>query len=147
MAGGAGCEYYFGYQFAENDIVCEDWRSRDQSWDYCRIAVRFFHEHEIPFAEMLNADELVGNPDHGNSRYCFAKANDTYLVYLPDGGTSKLDLRNAQGDYEVRWFDPRGGGELQAGSIATVSGGNEVNLGQPPATPDEDWLVVIRHRQ
>ena len=24
MAGGAGCEYYFGYQFAENDIVCQD---------------------------------------------------------------------------------------------------------------------------
>ena len=26
MAGGAGNEYYFGYQFDENDIVCEDWR-------------------------------------------------------------------------------------------------------------------------
>ena len=24
MAGGAGNEYYFGYQFAQNDIVCED---------------------------------------------------------------------------------------------------------------------------
>ncbi len=38
MAGGAGVEYYFGYQFTQNDLVCEDWRSRDQSWDYCRIA-------------------------------------------------------------------------------------------------------------
>ena len=42
MGGGAGCEYYFGYQFDENDIDCEDWRSRDQSWDYCRIAIGFF---------------------------------------------------------------------------------------------------------
>ena len=52
MGGGAGCEYYFGYQFAENDLVCEDWRSRDQSWDYCRIAIGFFHDNEIPFWEM-----------------------------------------------------------------------------------------------
>ncbi len=64
MAGGAGNEYYFGYQFAQNDIVCEDWRSRDQSWDYCRIAIEFFHRREIPFWEMQNADELVGNPEH-----------------------------------------------------------------------------------
>lgn len=63
MAGGAGCEYYFGYKFAENDIVCEDWRSRDQSWDYCRIALGFFHDNNIPFHEMHNADELVDNPD------------------------------------------------------------------------------------
>ena len=26
MGGGAGVEYYFGYQLAENDLVAEDWR-------------------------------------------------------------------------------------------------------------------------
>ena len=35
MAGGAGVEYYFGYQLLENDLVCQDLRSRDKSWDYC----------------------------------------------------------------------------------------------------------------
>jgi hypothetical protein len=59
MGGGAGVEYYFGYKFVENDIVCEDWRSRDASWDYCRIAVNFFRDHGIPFSEMHNADGLV----------------------------------------------------------------------------------------
>ena len=146
MAGGAGCEYYFGYQFAENDIVCEDWRSRDQSWDYCRIAIQFFHENRIPFWEMQNMDELVGNPEHDISKYCFAKANDTYLVYLPNGGAPSLDLRGATGDYDVSWFNPRAGGPLQAGSAATVSGGKEADLGHPPADEREDWLVVIRHK-
>ncbi len=56
MAGGAGVEYYFGYQFTQNDLVCEDWRSRDQSWDYCRIALEFFRDHRIPFWEMTSAD-------------------------------------------------------------------------------------------
>ena len=143
MAGGAGCEYYFGYQFVENDILCQDWRSRDQSWDYCRIAINFFHAHKIPFHEMQNADELVGNTDHGISKFCFAKKNNVYLVYLPDGGQSELDLKQATGQFSVRWFNPRTGGKLQAGSIAKVSGGKSVSLGTAPADADEDWLIVV----
>ena len=42
MAGGAGVEYYFGYQLPENDLVAEDFRSRERSWDYGRIALEFF---------------------------------------------------------------------------------------------------------
>ena len=34
MAGGAGVEYYFGYSLPENDLLCEDFRSRDRSWDF-----------------------------------------------------------------------------------------------------------------
>ncbi|HSG73031.1 MAG TPA: putative collagen-binding domain-containing protein, partial [Planctomycetaceae bacterium] len=144
MAGGAGCEYYFGYQFAENDLVCEDWRSRDRSWDYCRIAIQFFHENKIPFWEMQNRDELVGNPRHGISKFCFAKENEVYLVYLPNGGSSSLDLRKAPGKYTVHWFNPREGGTLQAGSTSEVSGGADATLGNPPADADRDWLVVVR---
>jgi len=48
MAGGAGVECYFGYQLPENDLLLEDFRSRDQSWDYCRIALGFFRDHAIP---------------------------------------------------------------------------------------------------
>ena len=42
MAGGAGVEYYFGYWLPENDLVAENFRSRDKSWDYGRIALDFF---------------------------------------------------------------------------------------------------------
>ena len=146
MGGGAGVEYYFGYQFVENDLICEDWRSRDRSWDYCRIAIDFFRDHDIPFHEMQNMDELVGNPDHNNSRYCFAKPDDTYLVYLPDGGTTSLDLSDATGKYRISWFNPRTGGALKTGSTDTVSAGAKVPLGQPPADPNEDWLVVLRRQ-
>lgn len=144
MAGGAGNEYYFGYQFAENDIVCEDWRSRDQSWDYCRIAINFFHNHKIPFWDMKNADKLVGNAEHGISKFCFAKTNETYLVYLPNGGESPLDLSAADGEFYVKWFNTRDGGDLQAGSVTKVSGGGSVSLGHPPVDASEDWLVFLR---
>jgi len=143
MAGGAGCEYYFGYQFDENDIVCEDWRSRDQSWDYCRIAIEFFHENKFPFWEMFNADALVGNPKHDSSRFCFAKPGELYLVYLPVAKETELDLTKAEGTFRLRWFNPRAGGELADGSVAEVRGGGNVSLGTPPSDGDEDWLVVV----
>ncbi len=144
MAGGAGVEYYFGYQLPENDLVCEDFRSRDQSWDYCRIALDFFRENSIPFWQMTNADELVGNPQHENTSYCLAKPGDIYLVYLPRGGEAQLDLSGAQGGFSVSWFNPRTGGALQPGSVAKVQGGGRASLGQPPADPGEDWLAVVR---
>ncbi len=144
MAGGAGVEYYFGYQLPQNDLVAEDWRSRDQSWNYARIALEFFPANQIPFWEMKNADALVGNVAHDNSRYCLAKSGSAYLVYLPHGGTAQLDLTGAAGRFGVKWFNPRTGGALQDGSIPTVSGGGKVNVGLPPGEPAEDWLAIVR---
>jgi hypothetical protein len=144
LAGGAGVEYYFGYALPDNDLVAENFRSRDRSWDYGRIAVGFFHSQKIPFWEMENADELVGNDKHDNSRYCFAKGNDVYLVYLPSGGSATLDLSTAGGLFSVGWFDPRNGGALRTGSVATVKGGAAALLGNPPDSPAEDWLVVVK---
>lgn len=144
MGGGAGCEYYFGYQFDENDLRCEDWRSRDQSWDYCRIAIQFFHENEIPFWEMTNHDELVGNPKRDVSKFCFAKPNAVYLIYLPEGKPTELDLKTAAGSYDLHWFNPREGGGLQTGEVKTITGGQVVSLGNPPGDTDQDWLAMLR---
>jgi hypothetical protein len=141
MAGGAGVEYYFGYKMLENDLVAEDYRSRDQSWDYCRIALTFFREHAIPFWTMTNANPLVGNTDDGNSRYCFAKAGELYLVYLPSGGEATLDLSGAPGAFAVSWFNPRTGGPLT--SATRVNGGATVKLTAPD---QEDWLALVRRR-
>ncbi len=144
MAGGAGVEYYFGYQLPENDLVCEDWRSRDGSWEYCRIALEFFQANGIPFWDMKSADALIGNPRNDNSRFCLAKPGSVYLVYLPEGGTSELDLTGADGSFGVTWFNPRTGGELRAGSVKSVRGGGKVALGAAPSDAAEDWAILVR---
>ncbi len=144
MAGGAGVEYYFGYQLPQNDLVCEDFRSRDKSWDYCRIALDFFRTEKVPFAAMTTSNALVGNSMDDNSKFCFAQPGELYLVYLPSGGTTDLDLSNANGTFTVKWFNPRTGEELVNGSVKTVEGGKSAALGSPPADPGEDWLIVIR---
>jgi hypothetical protein len=140
MAGGAGVEYYFGYQLPENDLNCEDFRARDKSWDYCRIALDFFRDNRIPFWEMNNANTLIGNQKNDNSRYCFAKAGELYLVYLPDGGETKIDLAGTSGKFSLKWFNPREGGAPKANGNAAINGGGTATLTAPSAA---DWLAVI----
>ncbi|MEM1107410.1 MAG: DUF5060 domain-containing protein [Planctomycetota bacterium] len=144
MAGGAGVEYYFGYQLPENDLKAEDWRSRASSWKYAANALNFFRDQEIPFWEMSNANALIGNTNNDNSRFCLAKPGEVYLVYLPKGGTTELDLGGASGEFTVSWFNPRDGGDLSEGSVNTVTGGGSVGLGKAPAQPKQDWLIVVR---
>lgn len=142
MGGGAGVEYYFGYQLAENDLICEDWRSRDQSWDYCRIALEFFNQH-IPFEKMRPSDELVGNDLHDNRCYCLSQPGAAYLVYLPNGGSADLDLTDVAGSYSVHWFNPRVGGELENKEVREVQGGASVKL---DAESNEDWAVLLKRK-
>ena len=144
MAGGGGVEYYFGYRFPQNDLGCEDWRSRDHSWDYCRIALDFFSENRIPFWKMNCADELVGNPQNDNSKYCFARSGEVYVVYLPNGGSTQLDLKTNEASMRVRWYNPREGGPLQSGSAREVKGPGRVQLGEPPTDAHEDWAILIQ---
>ena len=100
MGGGAGCEWYFGYKFAHNDLNCEDWRSREKLWDQTRVAIEFFQQY-LPFAQMTPSDALTSR----EGDYCFAKPGEVYAVYLPDGGSTELTLE--KGRYTVQWFDPR----------------------------------------
>ncbi len=145
LAGGAGTEWYFGYKFKDSDLTLQDFRSRDLWWDYCRHALTFFSENNIPFHEMENHNELIGNAPNGNEAgYCFAKPGDTYVVYLPKG--EKRDLIPEGGSFSIRWFDPRNGGALQTGSIDSMPGGIGNSMGAPPSDPDKDWVILVRKK-
>ena len=134
MAGGAGVEYYFGYKLPQNDLLCEDWRSRDLSWDYCRYALNFFRDQNIPVEAMVNRNELVGNTKNDNSKYCLAKEGEVYLVYLPNGG--EVGLKLVEGEFTQAWFNPRNG-EMGAAKDFDVNS---------QAPDQEDWLAVIRKK-
>jgi hypothetical protein len=146
MAGGAGVEYYFGYTLPQNDLNCEDWRSRDQSWNYCRIALDFFCNNNIPLLEMQNENSLTGNDQNENTVYCFAKKGELYIAYLPEGGSAMLDLGDDDSVFQVCWYDPRNGGTLQSGNVREVSGPGNVSLGKPPEEINEDWVVMIKRQ-
>lgn len=139
MAGGAGVEWYFGYQFAHNDLNCEDWRSRDHIWDLTRYAMDFFNVH-LPFTEMSCHDELTSDEND----YCLAETGQIYAIYLPDGGSTNLDIGGSSATFTVQWYNPRTGGRLQTGTITTISGPGSVAIGCPPSDIDKDWVALIK---
>ena len=139
MAGGAGVEMYFGYQLPDSDLTCENFRSRDRFWPWCRIAADFFAAPELPLEAMTNLNWLVYNPHDNNSAYCLAQSGSVYLVYVPDGAQQQLDLREASGDFTLAWFNPRTGGKPAPGG--KVRAGRMIPLRPPSA---DDWLAIVR---
>jgi len=144
MAGGAGVEYYFGYKLPQNDLNCEDWRSRAQTWKSSAIALSFFRDHAVPFWEMASRDDLIGADPKKNNGYCFAKPGELYLVYLPQTRSGvEIDLSDARGAFTVHWLNPRQGGNLiPAGKI--TAGGKAALPTLPESNKNNDWLAMIR---
>lgn len=141
MAGGAGVEWYFGWQNNSplSDLSAETWRPRESMWRQTKVAVDFFHNY-LPFHEMQAADHLA----LAYADYNFAKPGRVYCVYLFSGGNTRLNLENHRGPFSVHWFDPRNGGELQTGSVKTIWGPRWANIGEPPSEKHRDWVALIR---
>ncbi|MEO0732780.1 MAG: PKD domain-containing protein [Bacteroidota bacterium] len=133
MAGGAGVEYYFGYQVPESDLSLQNFRSRDVTWDYVRHALGFFRGLDFP--SMASADDLVS----GNDNWCFADQGREYAIYLKNGGTANLQLIGSQ-PYAVTWFNPRTGESTEG---TPLSGPGSIALGTPPGEMNEDWAIRL----
>ena len=144
IAGGAGNEWYFGYRHAHSDLSLQDFRSRDRWWDYCRHALNFFNNNNVPFISMSNQNGLIGNSNNENSDgYCLAKAGSHYVIYLPNGGYKSLNLNGVNGSFTVKWYDPRNGGSLKNGSVTIINGGGNRSIGNAPNNTGKDWVVYV----
>ena len=138
MAGGAGVEWYFGYAHPHSDLTCQDWRSREKMWQQGKYALDFFREAQLPLEKMVPDDALTESPDD----YCFYAPGEAYVIYLKSGGNAAFDLSDVDGDFDVRWFNPRNGEFV--GESSTISGGGEVSVGPPPVDAEKDWVVLLQ---
>jgi hypothetical protein len=165
MAGGAGIMYYFGYNFANSDMTCEDFRSRAKMHRQTQHALNFLEESAIPFWDMSSANHLLVDPSTGQTPgthlgndykyWCLVTNTNsptatTIVVYMLQGGTVALDLSRlgsgaCSGDYSIQWYDPRNGGSLQQSAITLLSSGSILeSIGYAPNTPTQDWLVLLQ---
>src|SRR4051812_36258981 len=76
-------------------------------------------------------DELVSG---GN--FCLAEAGQTYAVYLPKGGSTRLRL--GEGRYRATWFQATTGEKI---ALGTVSGATWTS---PNAPGDNDWALLLQ---
>jgi len=142
MAQGGGVEWYFRWRGSpENDLNCENWRTRDRVWDLTRYGLEFFLQN-LPFWEMQHADELISN----RKAYALAKPGEVYAIYFRkgSGGRGRLDLSTECSNhrFKVEWFNPRTG-EFEGNSF-TVTGGGVTDIGPPPREIKRDWIALAR---
>ena len=133
MLGGAGVGLYIG----GGDLQVQDYREFSDYWEAMVHAYDFFVDNNIPFWRMSDADDLT------NRGFALAEEGQVYVVYLPDGGAPNVDLTGAD-TYEIFWYNPRTGGNLQKGSISEVEVGANVSLGNPPSDASDEWVVFAR---
>ena len=136
MLGGAGVGLYIG---GGGDVNVQDYREFSAYWQALDHAFDFFIDNNIPFWRMSDADDLT---DRG---FALAATGNVYVVYLPDGGSPNIDLIGSA-DYDVRWYNPRNGGNLQISNVTQVNAGNSVSLGNPPNEIDNEWVVLARRQ-
>jgi hypothetical protein len=138
MAGAWGTEWYFGYRHDHSDLTCQDFASRDLFWDQCKILIDFFEGNEIPMDKTKNVDALVAEGD-----YCLAIPGELFIVFLKNGKGS-IDLTQVNGEFSLKWYDPRNGGTLQLGKIQRSRGGSTIELSGAPSEPEKDWVVLLQ---
>jgi hypothetical protein len=138
LSGAAGVEWYFGAHTAENDLNTENWRLRNQLWEITHHAKVFFKMY-LPYWEMVPNPQLINN----HEAYCLCKTNEVYAMYIPNYKSSKINLKEASGEFHIYWYNPFKGGALQTGSVKSLTGGDEVDLGNPPSRIGEDWVILL----
>ncbi|MDA9773486.1 DUF5060 domain-containing protein [Saprospiraceae bacterium] len=136
MAGGSGVEWYFGYLNHNNDLQCEDWRSRDQLFAYTGYATSFFHNH-VPFEMMTSADELIIK---GNA-WCLQQKGKSYLVYSLESQEIHLNTEDNYGIFNLTVFNPRTGKIIEQ-SKRTFRG-QPIKLRPPFLGRSDDWVYLL----
>ena len=136
-------------EFIVGDLLeTENFAKYEDLWRYIWYARKFLEEN-VPFREMEPADDLLA----GESVYrgktsthdgqVFAKAGQYYVLYYPSARpTGTLDLTDARGEFEKRWYNPRTGRFV--GGATPVKGGGTIEIGPPPEDHEKDWALLVK---
>jgi hypothetical protein len=138
MAGGGGVEWYFGYNYPNNDLNCENWRTRANLWKQTRIAIDFFQEY-LPFHRMQPADQLVSP----FTNYALVAEDEILVVYIPSGGASSIRL-NPLNVYTLEWFNPVRGGDLIREDSTRYTGKTDLNFKIKNRDTGQDWVALFK---
>jgi hypothetical protein len=122
--GGANYEAYTrlsGSSYLTFDLILED------------LARARKYIDDLSFWEMRPKNDQLLSGDG----YVFTQMGETYLVYLPGGGSISLDLSGSENVFDAEWFNPRSGA-IQ--SIDYVSGGASHGFSAPDSL---DWVLLL----
>lgn len=112
-----------GYDGAGYGVGGVGFNFDDPTWVSLRENLGFARE----YARRMDLASMEPRPDLASSHYALASDKE-FLVYLPSGGSVRVDLTAVSDTFDVEWFNPQTG-ELFTG--ATVQGNGLRNLAAP----------------
>lgn len=137
MAGGAGVDWYFGWQnnAPTSDLSNEDMRSRDALWKQSRIARELITDWPL--------DDMQPRPDLGHD--ILAQNDKFYAVYMADGLNRSIDLSadiDANLLFTITYYNPKTGQIL---GMDNANGGDIIILQSPddPKANNADRLAIL----
>jgi hypothetical protein len=80
------------------------------------------------FATRMDLARAVPHGELAGSGYCLAATGSEYLVFIPNGGSTTLDLSGAAGQRSVEWLNPATGMSVVG---TAVTGGQTITLIPP----------------
>jgi hypothetical protein len=84
--------------------------------------------YTLQYSQLVNLSSMVPNSQLCSSGYCLVNPGVEYLVYLPSGGSVRVDLSAANGSFVATWFSPITGRTTSGG---TVTGGIPILFTSP----------------
>jgi len=100
-------------------------------------ASRFFHQQVFGFQRLQPADHLVVSGSAAVNALA-ADPGREYVAYLDSGGSFALDLGQANGSLEGRWYNPLTGA---SSSIATLQNPSSNQVFSTPS--GGDWVLHL----
>jgi len=153
-AGGAGVEYYYGYQTGCGDLMCQDHETRLTKWQDAANAGAFFDTHIGAKAlSMAASDDLLTTQGSSASQaqigvYDLPNSPKTFAIEAEDIGTNppgdwvfENDKTGFTGTGYLRWNGP------DLFNINGAGSGTISYIVDIPAGEDGDYRFVFRARR
>ena len=113
-----------GYDGAAVGVGAQDYSASNPVWEAIRKNLGYARNIAI----RMNLAAAVPRGDLASTGYCLAVVGSEYLVFLPSGGSTNVNLSGVIGARTVEWFNPSTGQSIVTGS---VNGGSTTRLTAP----------------
>jgi len=117
-----------GYDGAAIGMGAADYNRNDPVWESIRKNLGYARN----LAVRMNLAAALPRGDLASTGYCLAVVGSEYIVFLPGGGSARLNLAGVSGPRTVEWLNP-GTGQTTTGP--SVNGGSTVTLRAPFSGP------------
>jgi Family of unknown function (DUF6298)/Putative collagen-binding domain of a collagenase len=85
------------------------------------------------FSQRINLENMIPRSELSSTGYCLANTGNEYLVYFPQGGEAKINMKEVKGEFSVEWFIPLM--KLTVFGPRTIKAGNYLTI-EPPTSLD-----------